>query len=130
MTDELSILLERIGTSGFTLHGFQYPQGPLVLAAVRDYGGVADVLIVWDQDTATAYRAPSGPAFDVFQPANVYWHYAVAPVWVLRALLTLAPPGHPDAPALLKPVPTGYGLPAQGRTPVPVETAQQWRSLT
>jgi hypothetical protein len=120
-TTELDVLLERLGRLGALLHGFQTDQhGPDVLAAVRNYGGVADVVILLDETRAAAWRCPTGPDVDVFAPTQVYWSYASSPVWTLLSLLTLDPPGHPDAPATLTAAPAGLGLPVEGRMPVRV----------
>ena len=116
MTDELAALIKLIGTNGFMLHSFQGDRhGPDVLAAVRDYGGSSDVVIMFDEDRACAYRTPSGPGIDVFGPSQVYWSYASSAVWTLRAMLTLDPPGRPDAPRDLTPAPNGLGVPREWR---------------
>src|SRR2546423_2308710 len=116
MTDELATLITLIGKSGFMLHSFQGDRhGPDVLAAVRDYGGIADVVILFDEDRAFAYRTPSGPGVDIFGPEKVFWSYASSSIWTLRALLTLAPPGHPDAPTELTPAQRGLGIPPEWR---------------
>ena len=124
--DELNALLESIGKRGFLLHAFHVDQhGPDILAAVRTYDGLADVLILFDEHTACAYRTPT-EGVDVFNPERVYWWYGTHPVHTMRALLTLAPPGHPDAPVTLAGAPRGYGLPRQARTPVHVRVPR-WR---
>jgi hypothetical protein len=116
MTDELAALITLIGKSGFMLHSFQGDRhGPDVLAAVRDYGGVADVVILFDEKHACAYRTPSAQGMDVFDPGQVFWSYASSSVWTLRALITLAPPGHPEAPAELAPAQNGLGIPPEWR---------------
>jgi hypothetical protein len=121
MTDELAALIERIGKNGFLLHSFQGDRhGPDVFAAVRDFGDTADVMIMFDADRAVAYRTPTGPGIDIFAPAQVFWSYASGAVWTLRALLTVAAPGHPDAPAELTPAPRGLGVPCEWRERVRV----------
>jgi hypothetical protein len=121
MTDELAALIEKIGKSGFLLHSFQGDRhGPDVLAAVRDFGGVVDVVIMFDEQRACAYRTPSGPGVDVFGPRHVFWSYASSAVWTLRALLTLAAPGQPDAPSELNPAPFALGVPQEWRERVRV----------
>jgi len=116
MTDELAVLIERIGRSGFLLHSFQGDRhGPDVLAAVRDFGGIADVVIMFDAERACAYRTPTGPGIDIFAPTKVLWSYASSAVWTLRALVTLAAPGHPDAPTELTAAPPGLGVPREWR---------------
>ncbi|HET9138376.1 MAG TPA: hypothetical protein VFO68_03360, partial [Actinophytocola sp.] len=93
---------------------------PAMVAGVLDWGGYADVVILHDEQYAVAYRTPTGPDADVFAPTVVFWSYASCPVWTLRALLTLAPHGHPDAPATLTAAPAGLGLPTEHRLPVRV----------
>jgi len=48
-------------------------------------------------------------------------------VWTLRAVLTLPPPGHPDAPTVVLQAPPGIGLPKEGRMPVRVRMRQSER---
>ena len=97
LTSELDALLIRLGRQRFIAHQFRVDRhGPEVLAFVRDWGGMADVVILHTEDYAVAYRTPSGPGRDVFAPTEVSWSYASSPVWTLRGALTLAPPGHPD----------------------------------
>jgi hypothetical protein len=125
--DELDALFERIGKNGFLLHAFRVNMhGPDVLAAVYNHGGLADVLIIFDENTACAYRTPTGKDIDIFSPDQVYWWYGTHLVHTMRALLTLAPPGHPDAPNTLAGAPSGYGLRREGRTPVHVRVPR-WR---
>jgi hypothetical protein len=124
--DELDVLLTEVGKRGFLLHAFRTNlHGPEIVAFVSSYGGVADVLIIFDEQRASAHRVPTGPGIDVFAPPRVSWWYASSPVWTVRALLTLAPPDHPDAPAMLADTPPGYGLPAAGRLPVRIRTVNR-----
>jgi hypothetical protein len=118
-TGELDVLLEVLGKAGFLFHAFRVDRhGPEVLAAVFEFGGIADVVILHTEQYAAAYRAPIGPGIDEFAPTHVYWSYASSPVWTLRALLTLAAPGQPDAPSEVAEAPPGLGLPTTGRLPV------------
>lgn len=117
--DELDALLERVGKRGFLLHAFRVNlHGPEVIALVYDWGGITDVVVLHTEDYAAAYRTAIRPDIDLFKPTWVYWSYASSPVWTLRSLLTLAPPGHPDAPNTLMDAPPGLGLPTEGRLPV------------
>jgi len=118
---ELDALMATVGKRGFVFHSFRVDRhGPDVLAAVHDFGGCADVVILVDEDRAVAYRTPTGPGIDVFSPSQVYWSYAAGPVWTLRALVTLPPPGHPDAPSGLMEAPSRLGIPGDSRAPVRV----------
>ena len=118
---ELDALMAQMGRQRYVLHKFMVDQhGPLVLAAVHDWGEQADVLIVWDENTACAYRTPSGTGVDVFAPREVCWFYTAGPVWTLRNLLELPQPTHPDAPRALTEPPAGYALPEADRRPVTI----------
>lgn len=118
MTDELEELLTLLGKHRFTMHEFQPDRdGPEVLAAIREFRACADVVVMLDQQRACAWRTPRRPDLDLLAPTHVFWVYAANPVWTLRALLTLPPPGHPDAPADLIGAPDGLGLPTQNRKP-------------
>jgi hypothetical protein len=117
--DELDALLTEVGKRGFLLHAFRTDlHGPEIVAFVHSYGGLADVLILLDERYACAHRVPTGLGIDMFAPRRVLWWYGHTPMWTVRALLTLGPPGHPDAPAVLIDTPAGYGLPAERRLPV------------
>ena len=112
---ELDALLELAGKRGYLWHLFRTDRhGPEVLAGVRAHDGCADVLVLLDADRARAYRTPTDG--DLFAPTRVYWWYGASPVWTLRALLTLPPPGDP---APLIPAPTGLAIPGD-RLPVRV----------
>ena len=124
---ELDALLELLGRSGFLIHRFgQDHHGPVLLAAVREYGECADVVVLYDAEHAVAWRTPAGSGTDVLSPAHVFWSYAASAVWTLRSTLTLALPGHSDAPATLVPAPPGVGLFGGARRPVRI-TARTWR---
>jgi hypothetical protein len=117
---ELELLLDRLGRSGFLLHAFRTDRhGPQHLAAVLAYGRIADV-VLFDGNTATAHRTPTGAGDDLFAPRHVYWIYGNNPIWTLRAVLTLPPPHHPGAPTQLIGTPPGYGIPATDRSSVRV----------
>lgn len=119
MADELDALLGEIGRRGYLLYSFRTDlHGPEILAAVYDYGGTADVVVLFAADHAVAYRTPTGPGLDVFAPERVYWMYGGSPIWTLRALLTLAPPADPHAPTALVEAPPGLRRPTAERLPV------------
>jgi hypothetical protein len=117
---ELDGLLDLLGRRQFLFQAFRTDRdGPEVLTAVRKRGDCADVLIVFDEQRAVAYRVLTGPGVDVYDPARVLWWYAHTAVWTLRALLTLPPSTHPDAPRTPFDAPPGFGIPPDRRTPVP-----------
>jgi len=121
MSDELDVLMERLGRQRFMFHQFRVDQhGPDVLAAVHDWGEAADVVILADEYNACAYRTPRGHSVDVFEPEAVYWWFTASPKWTIRALLELPQPAHPNAPRELIHAPSVYTLPKESRTPVRV----------
>jgi len=118
-SSELDMLLGRLSRRRFQFQALRPdPHGPEVLTAVRKWENYTDVMIMFSEEYALAYRAPISPEADVFSPEWVLWWYAHKAVWTLRALFTLAPPGHPDAPSTLTPAPPGFGIPRQARTSV------------
>src|SRR5262249_40751544 len=90
--------------------------------------GTADVVILFDERAACAYRTATGPDVDAFAPELVSWWYSSSPVWVLRAMISLPQPGHPDEPNMLMAPPRGYALPKAGRMPVRVRMRSGDRS--
>jgi hypothetical protein len=121
-TTELDELLIRLVRLRFTQYAFRVDHhGPDILAYVHDWGsGTADVVIVFDEQVACAYRTAIGRDIDVFAPELASWWYSSSPVWTLRAMISLPQPGHPDEPNQLIAPPKGYALPKAGRMPVRV----------
>jgi hypothetical protein len=120
---ELDALLDELGRRRYLMHAFRSDRdGPEIVAGIHRWDSgcadCADVVILYQEDRAIAYRVPTAPGTDPFSPGRVFWWYAATPVWTLRALLTLAPPGHPDAPAVLTDAPPGCGVPVANRIPV------------
>jgi hypothetical protein len=123
--DELAELLTLLGKHRFVMHEFQSDRdGPVIVAAIREFRACADVVVLVDEQRASAWRTPRGDGLDVLAPAQVLWIYAANPLWTLRALLTLPPPGHPDAPTDAIVAPVGLGLPIQDRRPVRIRMRQ------
>lgn len=114
---ELDVLLELLGKR-WMLHFFGERRRPHTIAAVYHWTDRADVVILWGEDTAIAYRMPITPDADVFAPHRVHWWYGGSAVWVLRAVLTLAVPGHPTAPDTLIEPPPSLRIPPEQRRPV------------
>jgi hypothetical protein len=110
---ELAGLLDTLGRRGFVVCEFDAAMGGAeVTAAVFEYHGAgADVFLMRSAEVAHAFR--TGPGVygdDRFSPPWVSWCYVSCPVWTLRALLTLAPPGHRDAPRQQMNLPPGFAL--------------------
>lgn len=115
---EFDLLVEQLGKQRFVNHemGLAHDGRPNVLGFVRDWGsGIADVVVIVDEAHACAWRTAIGPDVDVFAPDRVSWSYAHTPVWTLRALLTMPPPGHPAEPFQPMPLPTGCKIPEGAR---------------
>lgn len=115
---ELDALLEKVGKLGYMVHMFRGDQhGPDVLAAVYQWESCADVLVLFDDQRAHAYRTPMGAGIDVFSPSHIHWWYGGCAVWTLRALLTLPGPGNPSTMDTLVPAPPETGISGE-RIPV------------
>lgn len=108
--------LERLRELGWTQYRFSRDDaGHELVAHAFFWQTCADVVIVKDAETATAYRAL--PCRDVFQPVYVTRMTAGPMNRVLREVLTWPEPGSvPEANPI--PVPAGYGLPLDLRRPL------------
>jgi hypothetical protein len=73
---------------------------PNAMASVFRWDGYADVVALFPEQDAYAYRAPVTEHADPFNPAFVLWVYGGDPVWTIRGLLALSPPGSPHAPVV------------------------------
>lgn len=78
--------------------------------------GCADVLLLRGEHDAAAYRTPDDDGHaDILRPDLVCWSYEASAeataIWAMRAVLTIPPPTHPDAPCTL------YSAPASCRVP-------------
>ena len=107
---ELDLLVEQLGMQRFTNHemGIARDGRPNVLGFVRVWSnGVADVVVIFDEAAACAWRTATRQDGDVFAPDLVSWSYAHTPVWTLRAMLSMPPPGHPGEPVVLMSLPAG-----------------------
>ncbi|MBN9739521.1 hypothetical protein DMP23_00315 [Amycolatopsis sp. A1MSW2902] len=104
----------------WTLYLFGRSDSPTLFAATFEWLTCTDVLIIRSEESATAYRTPRFPGTDVFRPTVVSWQYGADPVWTMRAVLTISPPGSADAPfQVLRPAP-GSGVPADIGRPVTI----------
>ncbi|GAA4857112.1 MULTISPECIES: hypothetical protein [Saccharopolyspora] len=113
-------LLTELRRRRWVLYVFGPRRAPEVVAATFHWTTCADVVLLRAEDDASAYRAPITPSTDVFAPDLVSWQYRAPAAWTLRAVLTLAPPGEPDAPlAVLRPEP-GCHVPMDLRRPVTI----------
>ncbi|HKN51002.1 MAG TPA: hypothetical protein VJX66_00810 [Amycolatopsis sp.] len=94
----LEELLNEVRRRKWVLHLFGGRESPEIYAAVFQWETCADVVILRDEDHATAFRVPTFPGTDVFDPGVVTWQYHATPVWTLRAVLALPAPGESGAP--------------------------------
>lgn len=83
---------------------------PEVMASVVWHDGYVDVVQLFAEADAFAFRAPMEQHSNPFRPAAVVWHYGGDPAWTIRAILALAEPGDSDAPV------TPMGPPPMCRT--------------
>lgn len=117
---ELKLLLEELGRQRFVNHEMRMDrdQRPDMLGFVRSWGGgTADVVILFDEGQACAWRTAPGSHMDALAPDLVSWWYHQSPVWTIRAVLALPPPGHPGEPRQLMPLPAGCAVPDDRRAP-------------
>lgn len=136
--NELDALIERAAKQGFMWHQFRADRnGPEVLAGVYRWPTCTDVVVLTDEKGSHAYRTPTDPEIDVFEPTHVYWWYGradhvvtsaagktlpgVSMVWVVRAVLTLPRPDEPSGLLPLMAAPAGTGVPGN-RVPVTVRS--------
>jgi hypothetical protein len=66
---------------------------------------VVDVIAIFDDCTALAYRAPLVQSGHPFEPPHVTWVFAGEPVWAIRAALALPEPGAAGEPVHPQPPP-------------------------
>lgn len=111
-------LVEKLGKQRFTNHEMALARDgrPNILGFVRNWSnGIADVVVIFNETTACAWRTTDGYDGDVFAPDTVTWSYAYTPVWTLRAVLSMPPSGHPNEPLQPMPLPAGCKIPETAR---------------
>lgn len=108
--DEVGELVERLDRIGFALHRLCIDrEHPDILIGTYHWGYKVDVVIVIDERHAHAYRVSTWLGEDVLAPKRVSWHQGSGAVPALRAVLSLPPPGHPEAPSGPLNPPNGSG---------------------
>jgi hypothetical protein len=88
-----------------------------VVAAMLQWGSETDVVIVRSEDNASAYRLPVFPGTDVFAPELVSWQHYARASWVIRAVLTIEPPGRRGAPVAVEKASELCAIPPEIRKP-------------
>lgn len=117
----LDDLLAELRRRRWVMHFFGPARDRLTaIGATYQWSGRADVLILRGEDDASAFRAPTFPDTDYFAPTVVAWQYHACAVWTLRAVLTLAPPGHVRAPRRVETPALGCTLPRDQRRPMSI----------
>lgn len=119
---EVERLLLEVAADGFTLYCCGPRTAPIALAASYDWGDCIDHLTIWSWDRVTAARTPQtlGPV-DVFAPEMVVWSYEGPAEHAVRALLSLVPPQHPDAPVKPYPAPASLHIPRYRQRPMSIK---------
>jgi hypothetical protein len=85
---------------GWTLHYFPNRESPQAMAATYWHDGYVDVVQLFPEADAFAYRAPMDHRSNPFTPTVVVWTYGSSAVWTIRAALALPLPGDLDAPTM------------------------------
>ncbi|MBB5158060.1 hypothetical protein [Saccharopolyspora phatthalungensis] len=93
-------LLTELRRRQWTLIRWGPQDAPALLAAMFKWETCADVLILRNENHATAYRVPITGDSGVFNPQAVSYQYHHSPLWTLRAILALPAPGNPGAPGM------------------------------
>lgn len=123
MNAELFGLLAELGRAGFDMDNYvlDRPGHPTVVAGVLNHhdGDCADVIILYAEGLAYAFRAPVGDSRDVLAPAEVFWDCPGKAVRAIRAVLALPTPSAEDAPRALYPPKPQLCLPAAVRVQSP-----------
>lgn len=76
---------------------------PHLIAFTFEWRGTscADVVLIHSEHKAAAYRTPVDARTDILRPDLVCWSYEGLALWVMRAVLSIPPPTHADAPLRL-----------------------------
>jgi hypothetical protein len=113
-------LLVDVATDGFTLYCCGPKLAPNALVAAYEWKHYVDLLTIRDFDRVTTARVPTHGRVDIFAPEVVVWAYEGPPQQVLRALLDLVHPAHPDAPTKEHPAPAGLQVPRAQQRPMTI----------
>jgi hypothetical protein len=118
LAPEVEGLLGEVVADGFVVYCCGPRTAPNALVASYEWDGYLDVLTIRDFDRVTAARVPTRGGVDVFAPEVVVWAYEGPPQQVLRALLDLVHPVHPDAPTAEFPAPPSLSIPHAQQRPM------------
>ncbi|MGH3823580.1 MAG: hypothetical protein ACRDRA_12240 [Pseudonocardiaceae bacterium] len=95
---EMEQLLIDVVADGFAVYCCGARAAPNALIACYPWEHHLDLVTIRNFDRITAARMPTRDNVDIFAPELVVWAYEGPPQQVLRALLNLMHPTHPDAP--------------------------------
>jgi hypothetical protein len=97
--------LDELRRRRWTHHYFPNREAPKVHASLYRWDHVVDVVALFTDADALAYRAPMSPDHDPFRPPIVTWVFAGEPIWAIRAVLALPEPGADGEPSHAQPAP-------------------------
>lgn len=106
----LDYWLEFLARGGYAFLYWPHWSQPDAVVAFREWRGlgVTDVITLVHEKFAFCYRALTPQGGDYLRPEHVlYVNEGVLPVHIVRAMLTLPPPGDHTAPDTVEPAPTG-----------------------
>lgn len=121
-------LLVNVVDDGFTLYRCGPETAPNALVACYEWQDYVDLLTIGDLDRVIAARVPRLPRLDIFAPEVVVWAYEGTAQPVLRALLDLVHPAHPDAPTVAYPAPAGLCVPRVEQRPMNIQLPSPGRA--
>lgn len=115
-------LLVDVVADGFVLYCCGHRAGPNALVASYQWEHCFDLVTIRSFDRVTAARVPTPHRgrVDVFAPEVVVWAREGPPQWVLRALLNLIHPAHPEAPSTVSPAPPSLYIPRAEQRPLTI----------
>lgn len=113
-------LLIDVVADGFVVYCCGDRAAPSALVASYQWDHCIDVLTMRNFDKIIAARVPKGIEVDLFAPEVVVWAYEGPPQRVLRALLNLVHPAHPDAPIREYPAPPMLCIPRAEQRPMTI----------
>jgi hypothetical protein len=95
---EVDHWLDELRRQRWTMVYLPNREDPQVVTAVLRWPDCVDVVALFSDADALAFRAPADPRDDPFRPTSTTWVYAGVPVWTIRAALALPEPGTPGEP--------------------------------
>lgn len=97
--------LANLTERGWWHYYFPNRENPTAIASVFTYSTCVDVIQVFSEHDAFAYRAEIPTSGNVFAPDVVWWTYGGDPVWTYRNAMTLPDPDDPTWPRVKLPAP-------------------------